>query len=490
MKQMKFENGSREGAGKTTPVSVSGARYRTGIMTLVLLIQVLFAGTVSHVPENMDKSLVSHEDPVFDKRFQELSFQDIDLKQMWVERKYSENREKVMVNNYTFADIADAAKDGVVNIYTRRLEEKEAKFGISPNDILPIRIPILSDIFDIIPFKVPIPYRSEGFSLGSGFIINEHGFILTNAHVIHNSTDIRVVLAGARREYLAKIIGSDRMTDTALIKIEPDHFLTALPLGSSDGLKIGEMVLAIGNPLGLEHSVTSGIVSAKGRIAPELNDKFVDFLQTDSAINPGNSGGPLLNLHGEVVGINTAVISKAQSIGFAIPIDTVKEVMPMLVLDQTERGWFGVKAVPLTLEKASELLYPDEWGILVVEVEKGSPAEKAGIRTHDIILELNGLSLKRFLLFRRKLLGLAPGHTVHLTIFRDGATMEVRSTLGRKGAKEESRKPHFNRHERGSAPEHSKETLLVRWTCSSPIPKKGNRPSSRRQIKRTPPAFS
>ena len=402
----------------------------------ILLFPILVACSISNVPENMNKDLVSHEDPIFDRRFEQLSFQDINLENLWKNRVYSGEREGIVIHQYTFANIADAAKDGVVNIYTRRLEEKKAHFGISPNDILPIRIPILSNIFDIIPFKVPIPFREEGFSLGSGFIINENGYILTNAHVIHNATDIRVVLAGTRREYPATIIGSDRMTDTALIKIEPDHHLTALPLGSSDNLKIGEMVLAIGNPLGLQHTVTSGIISAKGRIAPELNDQFVDFLQTDSAINPGSSGGPLLNLDGAVVGINTAVISEAQSIGFAIPIDTVKEVMFMLVLDETERGWLGVKAVPLPLEKAAQLLYPDDWGILVVEVEKGSPAEEAGIKPDDIIIELDKYSLKSFLLFRRKLLGMTPGYTMHLTIFRNGATIEISSTLAKKKKEE------------------------------------------------------
>ena len=405
----------------------------------ILLLPVLVACTVSNVPENMDNDLIGHENPIFDKRFERLSFSDINLERLWQSRIYPDDREGIVIHQYTFANIADAAKDGVVNIYTRRLEEKKAHFGVSPNDILPIRIPILSNIFDIIPFKVPIPFREEGFSLGSGFIINEDGYVLTNAHVIHNATDIRVVLAGAQREYPAKIIGSDRMTDTALLKIEPDHYLTALPLGSSDNLKIGEMVLAIGNPLGLQHSVTSGIISAKGRIAPELNDQLVDFLQTDSAINPGSSGGPLLNLNGAVVGINTAVISEAQSIGFAIPIDTVKEVMPMLVLDKTERGWFGIKAAPLSLEKATKLLYPDDWGILVEEVEQGSPADKAGIKPDDIIIELDKQSLKSFLLFRRKLLGMAPGNTIHLTIFRNGATLEISSILGKKEKEEGTR---------------------------------------------------
>ena len=386
--------------------------------------------TVAPSPRGMDAVLVSDDDPIFDKSFEELSFEDIDLKQMWVEREISGERDNVVIYNNTFADIAEMVKGGVVNIYTRNLEEKEARVGVSPNDI--VRIPLLSYLFDIIPFKVPIPYNTEGFSLGSGFIINEQGYILTNAHVIHNATDIRVVLSEGRREYPAKIVGKDRITDTALIRIEPDHLLTILPLGNSDRLRIGEMVLAIGNPLGLRHSVTSGIVSATERIAPGLNEKLVDFIQTDSAINPGSSGGPLVNLYGEVVGINTAMISKAQSIGFAIPINTVKKVMPMLVLGKTERGWLGVQAVPLMPNKAFELKYPHEGGVLVVAVEEDSPAEKAGMKPDDIIMALNGHPVGRFLMLRRELLSLSPGVQLDLTVFRNGAMLEIKSTLEKK----------------------------------------------------------
>jgi serine protease Do len=242
------------------------------------------------LPKGMDADLVSKDDPIFDKSFEELSFRDIDLKTCGSNGKISEDRENVVIHNNTFADVAEMVKGGVVNIYTRNLEEKEAHVGVSPNDI--IRIPLLSNLFDIIPFKVPIPFRSEGFSLGSGFIINEQGYILTNAHVIHNATDIRVVLSEGRKEYPAKIVGADRVTDTALIRIEPDHLLTILAAGRFGRLRIGEMVMAIGNPLGLRHSVTSGIISATERISPGLNEKLVDFIQTDSAINPGNSGGP------------------------------------------------------------------------------------------------------------------------------------------------------------------------------------------------------
>jgi len=419
---------------KTIAYQQNHARLHPGTLAVIFL-TVLFMGcTIAPDSGRMEKNLVSHEDPVFDKRFRELSFQDIDLQRLWIERSHWEARGDVPIHNNTFAEITEACRNGVVNIYTNRLEEKEARFGLSPNDILPFRIPVISNLFDIVPFKVPIPYRDKGFSLGSGFIISEQGYILTNAHVIHNATDIRVVLSEARREYPGKIIGADRITDTALIKIEPDHLLPVLPLGNSDALRVGEMVLAIGNPLGLRHSVTFGIVSAKERVSPALNEDLVDFVQTDSAINPGSSGGPLLNFHGEVVGINTAVVSQAQSIGFAIPINTVKAVMPMLVLGKTERGWFGVRAAPLTGNKAVELGYSDGGGILVLEVDKGSPAQKAGIQPDDIIVALNGRSMESFLLFRRKLLSLSPGNEIHLTVFRKGETRDISSTLARKEA--------------------------------------------------------
>ncbi len=404
--------------------------YGCWLVVFLVMAQALLGCTVVPSPRGMDVVLVSENDPIFDKSFEALSFEDIDLKQMWVERETSEERDNVVIHNHTFADVVERVKGGVVNIYTRNLEEKEARVGVSPNDI--VRIPLLSYLFDIIPFKVPIPYNSEGFSLGSGFIINEQGYILTNAHVIHNATDIRVVLSEGRKEYPAKIVGTDRITDTALIRIQPDHLLTVLPLGNSDRLRIGEMVLTIGNPLGLKHTVTSGIVSATERISPGLSEKLLDFIQTDSAINPGSSGGPLVNLHGEVVGINTAMISKAQSIGFAIPINTVKMVMPMLILGKTERGWLGVQAVPLMPNKAFELKYPHEGGVLVVAVEKDSPAEKAGMKPDDIIMALNGHPVGRFLMLRREMLSLSPGVQLSLSVFRDGAVLEIKSTLEKK----------------------------------------------------------
>jgi len=179
--------------------------------------------------------------------------------------------------------------------------------------------------------------------------------------------------------------------------------------------------------------VTSGLVSAKERVTPQGNVN-VDFLQTDSAINPGSSGGPLLNLYGEVVGINTALLQKAQLIGFAVPIDTIKAVMPMLVLGKTERGWFGAQAGPLTLQKAVELDYPNDGGVLVTGVEKESPAEQAGLKPNDIIVSLNGNETKNFIVFRRQVIGLAPQTQLALKVYREGKILDVSSTLLQKSS--------------------------------------------------------
>ncbi len=409
--------------------------YKMKLFMMLILVLVCYGCSVSPRPKQTGESIVSEEDAIFDKRFHDLSFKDINAKNLWTEGQYYNRHKDIAIHNNTIADIAEKVKDGVVNLYTRQLEEREMKFGISPNDILPIKIPLVSSLFDIIPFKVPIPYVTDAYSLGSGFIVNKQGYILTNAHVVHNATDIRVVLSEGKMDYPAKIIGMDRVTDTALIKMECNVALTVLPLGDSDSLRTGEMVIAMGNPLGLRHSVTLGIVSAKERFSPHLNERHVDFIQTDSAINPGSSGGPLLNLYGEVVGINTAIVAQAQSIGFAVPINTTKEVMPMLVLGQTERGWFGAEAAPLTFRQAGDLGYSGKGGVLVLSVEKGSPAEKEGLKPKDIIIEVNGQPLDNFFVFRRKLLGLSPGHKIHLVIFRNGETKGLSSTLVKKNTK-------------------------------------------------------
>ncbi len=403
--------------------------------------------SVSQTAQQANKVLVNKDAPIFDKRFQDISIDDIDLKKFWTrldDVEESRDRHPISIDNQTFARISQSVKSAVVNIYTVRLEEKDAKIGIDPNSLLPFNIPIVSSILDFVPFQVPVPFNSEGLSLGSGFLINEQGYILTNAHVISNAIDIRVVLSEEQREYPAQIIGIDRLSDTALIKIDPDFRPNVLPFGDSDALQMGEVVLAIGNPLGFQHSVTSGLISAKERISPHPKDRFVNYLQTDSAINPGSSGGPLINLHGEVVGINTAIIQKAQLIGFAIPINTVKEVMGMLIIGEDERGWFGASATPIFNKEAAELELNSSDGLILRGVEKGSPAEVSGLKKKDIIVEFNHKPIDNFVIFRRKLLALAPGQTIHLKIFREKKTFEVTSILIKKPTETEKDEEIFN----------------------------------------------
>lgn len=355
--------------------------------------------SVSQTAQQANKILVDKEAPIFDKRFRNISISDINLENFWTrldDVDESADREPVPIHNQTFAHITQKVKPAVVNIYTVRLEEKSAKFGINPNDLLPFNIPIVSSILNFVPFQVPVPFNEKGFSLGSGFLVNQEGYILTNAHVISNAVDIRVVLFEQKKEYSARIIGIARLTDTALIKIEPDFLPQVLPFGDSDALQMGEVVLAMGNPLGFQHSVTSGLISAKERVSPRAHNRMVNFLQTDSAINPGSSGGPLVNLYGEVVGINTAIIQQAQLIGFAIPINTVKEVMGMLVTGETERGWFGASAIPVSEEEAAELGYDRSFGLIIKGVEEASPAQVSGLKEKDIIVEFNHQPIKKF----------------------------------------------------------------------------------------------
>ena len=403
--------------------------------------------SVSQTAQQAKKVLVNKDAPIFDKRFQDISIDDIDLKKFWTrldDVEESGDRDPISIDNHTFARISQSVKSSVVNIYTVRLEEKDAKIGIDPNSLLPFNIPIVSSILDFVPFQVPVPFNSEGLSLGSGFLINEQGYILTNAHVISNAIDIRVVLSEEQREYPAQIIGIDRLSDTALIKIDPDFRPNVLPFGDSDALQMGEVVLAMGNPLGFQHSVTSGLISAKERISPHPKDRFVNYLQTDSAINPGSSGGPLINLHGEVVGINTAIIQQAQLIGFAIPINTVKEVMGMLIVGEDERGWIGASATPIFNKEAAELELNNSDGLILRGVEKGSPAEASGLKKKDIIVEFNHKPIDNFVIFRRKLLALAPGQTIHLKIYREGKTFEVTSILIKKPTETEKDEEIFN----------------------------------------------
>jgi serine protease Do len=375
-----------------------------------------------------DESLVPADAPVYDTTLRGVDLADIDLERFWHEREGA--REPVRLDHLTFARVAEGAREGVVNIYTRRIEKRELRLGIHPNDLLPIRIPIASALLDAIPFQVPLPFRSEGLSLGSGFVVNEGGYVLTNAHVLENATDVRVVFSGGQREYPARIVGSDRVTDTALLHIEGSPDVVPLPLGRSSDLAVGEMVIAMGNPLGLSHTVTQGMVSAKERMVPGEAAPLVDFIQTDSAINPGSSGGPLLNLYGEVVGINTAIVTTAQLIGFAVPIDTVKSVLPLLVVGEARRGWLGISVATDDVEaRARALEAGGVAGVAIETVEAGSPAEAAGLRAGDRIVALDGAPIPDVLALQRRTVGLLAEETVRFTVRRGSDLVELEATL-------------------------------------------------------------
>ena len=274
------------------------------------------------------------------------------------------------------------------------------------------------------------PQRQSG--LGSGFIIDRDGTVLTNYHVVDGAEKIVVTLSDGKT-FDARVLGRDQKTDIAIIKIDAKQDLPVARLGDSDRLEVGEWVMAIGNPFGLDHTVTTGIVSAKGRHIG--SGPYEDFIQTDASINPGNSGGPLLNLRGEVVGINTAIFSQSGGnigIGFAIPTNLVKELVPQLkTKGKVVRGYLGTTVQKITPEIAESMgLKQRQGGALVAEVLAGTPAEKAGIKTGDVIVEFDGKEIKDSADLPLQVARIAPGKTVQMKIVRDNKELALPITVG------------------------------------------------------------
>jgi serine protease Do len=267
-------------------------------------------------------------------------------------------------------------------------------------------------------------------SLGTGFIIDKEGFILTNNHVVEGTDEITVTLAD-KREFVAKIIGRDPKTDLALIRIESDQVLPALPLGDSDKLEVGDWVMAIGNPYGLGHTVTAGIVSAKYRqIGAGTYDNFI---QTDASINPGNSGGPLLDTTGNVIGVNTAIFSQSGGsigIGFAIPINMAKDLLPQLKKGKVVRGWLGVVIQQVTPELKDKLKLSTEKGALVADVVEGGPAEKAGIERGDVIVTFDGKDISESDDLPYIVASTPIGKTVTVDVIRKGQRKSIQVQIG------------------------------------------------------------
>src|SRR5438067_6136696 len=273
--------------------------------------------------------------------------------------------------------------------------------------------------------------RSESRSLGSGFIISTDGYVLTNAHVVEAADEITVKFTD-KREFKAKLIGADKRTDIALLKIETTAPLPAVRFGDPAKLKVGEWVVAIGSPFGFENSVTAGIVSAKGRSLPQEN--FVPFIQTDVAINPGNSGGPLFNLRGEVVGINSQIYSRTggfMGLSFAIPADVALDVQKQLKeKGRVARGRIGVVIQEVTRDLATSFGLERARGALVNQVEKGSPAQKAGVEPTDIIVSFDGKSVESSSDLPRIVGSTRPATSVPLELFRKGSTKKLQITVG------------------------------------------------------------
>lgn len=325
-----------------------------------------------------------------------------------------------------FTGLVDKHSAAVVNISA--IQTSNAMNGQIPE--LP-GIPENSPFYEFFkkhmqPF--PAPRKSEPRSLGSGFIISSDGYILTNAHVVETADEITVKL-NDKREFTAKVIGTDRKTDIALIKINA----TELPIvaqGNPDNLRVGEWVVAIGSPFGFEHSVTAGIVSAKGRSLAQEN--YVPFIQTDVAINPGNSGGPLFNMKGEVVGINSQIYSRTggfMGLSFAIPINVATEIADQLKVNgKVNRGRIGVMIQEVTKELAESFGLSENNGALVVTVEKGGPADKAGIKARDIILKFDEKDVAVSADLPRIVGNTKPGSTVPVYLWRDDSfkTLEIK----------------------------------------------------------------
>ncbi|MDA9754060.1 Do family serine endopeptidase [bacterium] len=265
--------------------------------------------------------------------------------------------------------------------------------------------------------------------LGSGFIYKSTGLIVTNFHVIENADEIEIVLYNEKK-YKASIVGTDKRTDVALLKINSDEKLKSLNIGKSENLKIGQWVVAIGNPLGLGTTVTTGIISAKGRYVDGLGT-YVDFIQTDAALNKGNSGGPLFDLNGNVIGVNTAIAARGQGIGFAIPIDTVVDIVEQLRINgKVERGWLGVVIQSISPEIAESLKLKNTDGALVSEILEGSPALKSGLKRRDIIISVDGKKIKKMEELPRIIGSLKPKTKVILSVLRDGKKFKIDVILG------------------------------------------------------------
>jgi serine protease Do len=314
-----------------------------------------------------------------------------------------------------FSDIVKAVTPSVVNISSTR-----GPGGTEEGDEM-------EEFFN--PFD--LEKKGTELSLGSGVIVSEDGYIVTNNHVVADSEEIKVTLLD-KRTFQGELVGADPKTDLAIVKIDASGLPTAV-WGDSDNLSVGEFVLAIGNPFSLNNTVTMGIVSAVGRANVGIAD-YEDFIQTDAAINPGNSGGPLVNIRGEIVGINTAIFSKSggyQGIGFAVPVNMVRSIMDQLVKNgKVVRGWLGVSIQEMTPEVARKFGLDKPDGALVSDITKGSPAQKAGLKRGDIITEFNGKPVKDASSLKNLVAQSSPGAKAVIRVVRGSRSLDLNTEIG------------------------------------------------------------
>ena len=337
----------------------------------------------------------------------------------------------------TFRNIAKAMSPAVVNIRStskQRAQEMSEFFGGGSNQ---------DDLLERFfgggqnRQRQQRPREQETQAAGTGFVISKEGYILTNNHVVEGATKVEVNFLGEEGDvyHEARIVGRDPLTDSALIQlIEPKRDLVEVKFGDSAQMQPGDWVMAIGNPFGLAHTVSVGVISATARSFPIAEQRFADVLQTDAAINPGNSGGPLLNARGEVVGINTAIYTDARQqgnigIGFAIPINSVRELIPQLRTGKVSRGVIGVQVTPVPAEALAEFGLKERKGALVGTVAKGRPAAKAGVEPGDIILEFNGKAVKNRDELVATVVSTKPGTTVPIKVLRDKKEMTLSITV-------------------------------------------------------------
>ncbi len=355
--------------------------------------------------------------------------------------------QKMLLPDFTF--LAEHAGKAVVNINTEKKVSRKNFFG---GQGLPPEHP-LNDFFNGFggfenfrggqaPSSPNAPKEKQR-SLGSGFIISEDGLIVTNNHVIEDVDKILVRLQGDKKEYIATVVGIDPETDLALLKINARKKLPVLRFADSKNTKVGQWVLAIGNPFGLGHTVTAGIISAKGRVINA--GPYDDFLQTDASINPGNSGGPLVNMNGDVVGINTAILASGQGLGFAVPASMASNIIEQLRTNKkVSRGWLGLTIQPIDETAAKALGMQKPQGVLVANVIPNEPAEIAGIQAGDIILEINNNIIESPAQLTRSVAQIAPGEKIKIALLRNGKKITLSAVLKERNIKTASKNPQEN----------------------------------------------